>query len=1118
MGTQTSFPVFEADQVLTNNHLNDLRRYLDQQNRLTRSKLIGCGIVCGVEITYSSSSIKLSEGCGLTSQGYIITICDKEFTHYIPYIIPGFPDNIDFLESCPGLDKGKIPFYKPAFGEGLFQLITEDQLKKLSAEMFDKAVELSNVSKPELDKLVIVAFLEAEEINLKNCDTNDCNDKGSRLDFEPKVLLVPKAILNNIKRGTSDRNPSNVLPPIALKRYNVPVKNLPTSTEVLMAFASVADPDVIDKIKAALDLCYTNYSYLLETGTENPFGNFDNKLKDLRQSILGNAPVLIQYFYDYLDDIIKAYYEFREKVVCVHSECCGDEFRFPFHLMLGEATVDTQHGRQSAYREYFVYSPLFDSQNEKLNEIRFLFTKMKLLTSRFLPYPSLLFEGRDIKITPSSYGKTYLSERCIPYYYKVKDNANLNEQHLYHYWNYKKAIRGEDDYNLSYNADDYAEAGNLLVREPLKYDIEKYNFFRVEGHIGRQVDKVLGKVIGLKQNYNLPFDVIALSADYIGAILKGEDPQCVIQDLESEYRIIIAEFICKLHDAFCSIYKFNFNPKPVVAMAARAGAPAPVAMALAPSVHAATGTAINTDEDDELNELMSKVDFAGVKITPLNLSHLVSESHLTKTYVKGSSLLKLCGVTKGTIGAAYLSNISGSNFFNPILLNTQVKAAGLYSGFFKLIDSIESMFKILLTNELSELNLDEFRKAYTSYENEVNSLSRSLKVITDKVQIFLSTCIVEILEALKDEYKRRINQQLLAQRFNAYFKMHSGAEHKAGVPKGGTFILVYYEETKQRRIDVNALFVNKALGTIMLSRHPELLEQANGTDEMKAATIDLKNAVNLNCPEQHLQLSDSINNFLKKDNTIPQASREALLMAISRPPEKQKFKLTSGMVIADFYVPYICCSDCAPMAYILPETESVPIPVENAPEKRSLAVCGNLKEFKLEPNLAATDVIKIISNDGLKIKEQTLEALPSSSAHRTTVFHISYKINDKQIDLTITVVLPVTDFNINISSVTEGNQQLINLELESMDKNYTEVEWKITPEPIGLASPLKDDPLKKVRMTVVSVRELKSIHIEHIVTVQTDTGKCSATGVYDLPFLKLKNALIKKSFDNHTTF
>ena len=40
MGMQTSFPVFDADQVLTNNHLNDLRKYLDEQNRLTRVKLV----------------------------------------------------------------------------------------------------------------------------------------------------------------------------------------------------------------------------------------------------------------------------------------------------------------------------------------------------------------------------------------------------------------------------------------------------------------------------------------------------------------------------------------------------------------------------------------------------------------------------------------------------------------------------------------------------------------------------------------------------------------------------------------------------------------------------------------------------------------------------------------------------------------------------------------------------------------------------------------------------------------------------------------------------------------------------------------------------------------------
>ena len=44
---QTSYPVFESGQVLTSRHLNDLVEYLDEQDRLTRNKLVGIGIVCG---------------------------------------------------------------------------------------------------------------------------------------------------------------------------------------------------------------------------------------------------------------------------------------------------------------------------------------------------------------------------------------------------------------------------------------------------------------------------------------------------------------------------------------------------------------------------------------------------------------------------------------------------------------------------------------------------------------------------------------------------------------------------------------------------------------------------------------------------------------------------------------------------------------------------------------------------------------------------------------------------------------------------------------------------------------------------------------------------------------
>jgi len=85
------YPVFEANQVLTNNHLNQVFNYLDEQERLSRANLIGIGIVCGLEITRNgNTSILLSRGCGVTSQGYLIVEPeDVELVSYrADYTIP----------------------------------------------------------------------------------------------------------------------------------------------------------------------------------------------------------------------------------------------------------------------------------------------------------------------------------------------------------------------------------------------------------------------------------------------------------------------------------------------------------------------------------------------------------------------------------------------------------------------------------------------------------------------------------------------------------------------------------------------------------------------------------------------------------------------------------------------------------------------------------------------------------------------------------------------------------------------------------------------------------------------------------------------------------------------
>ncbi len=98
--TEVTYPVFEANQVLTNEHLNDLFEYLDEQTRLTRSNLIGIGIACGLEVTFEApGTVHLSKGCGVTSQGYLIVEpTDLDLAFVRPYTLPieyGYPPFVE---------------------------------------------------------------------------------------------------------------------------------------------------------------------------------------------------------------------------------------------------------------------------------------------------------------------------------------------------------------------------------------------------------------------------------------------------------------------------------------------------------------------------------------------------------------------------------------------------------------------------------------------------------------------------------------------------------------------------------------------------------------------------------------------------------------------------------------------------------------------------------------------------------------------------------------------------------------------------------------------------------------------------------------------------------------
>lgn len=919
MSIVNTFPFFEADQVLTNNHLNSLFNYLDQQERLSRCKLIGSGIVCGLEISHTNDTINITKGCGITSQGYIILLCDhigaNGYKYYMPFTRPPFPNDLQIISQCGNPDLTNIPFYASANTgtsaavDDIQLLLTQDDFNSLSDN--SKAILLSQ---GDLSKYAVVLFLNVNELKLKNCDTNDCNDKGSQMDFEIKVLLVNKNLLIS---GNNNGKGKVTFSPLELRRYNVPVSNLNSSDDVLNGFVSLLTGDsILDTLANDLNYCFTTYSPLLN-GTNYSFGSgadFKKTLDFIRVSF----PIYLQYVYDFIYDLIKAVDEFKYKAYFITSECCGDEMKFPFLLTLGEAATNTGSAT-SAYRQYFIYSPLFDSQSRGANELRSLLMRMILMHQGYLLVEKSIRKGlpQDIRITPSAYGRNFISDRCIPYYYKtVHDNTDVIAQDLYYYWSYEKTERGNEKRNLTYDPTPYSNA-NAIVN-PLNYDIEWYNFFRIEGHIGQTITTALPDLISKKQKWNLPFDVVALSADYIGALLRGDDPKCIIQDLESDYRILIAEFICKLHDGFCTAARQKFTP--------------PVQI-FTPGTFNANAATKTTATKEALSATIKPINIA---LDHPFISGLVNEFQATTTYTKGDTLSRLCSPADGTVGSYYISSVKANQgkFVNPDPSNPTNNAL------FQFVDSVEIMFQVLMTQDLPVIDPTAFKGLYAVFEKAANALKvlvlglindlqnkeaqdSEIDYFTDlllnNAQAILQTCITEKLEALKNEYLRRVAQYRLAKNFNYYFKKHGGIEHKAGVPRAGTFILVYHEERRNRFVDVNSLFINKELSDVLLTNFRELLQPDVDLDTQEAKTKLLAVTTLYKDPSLYLRFKNVMQEYLDNCNDLPPGKKNQITTIINQPPGNPTYQLTNGMVIADFYVPYMCCSDCLPIAYILPE-------------------------------------------------------------------------------------------------------------------------------------------------------------------------------------------------------
>lgn len=590
----TSYPIFMPNQVLKDNDLNNLVEYLDSQNRLTRTHLIGMGIVAGMEVSSSydneSAKIYISPGCGITSEGYVISFTSViNLTHYqndvrvAPLLFAPSDEVVSVTSASP---------YK------VVELFSESGEKRISLHQNPDGSDRSAQGFQDfIGDRVLVVLCETQDVQSDFCFF-EYDELSKYRNFRWRFFLIPRAqklensqqlsgetLLNKgyqIKEGSWKRFSPEVIFAARnhfLQEFDQETKKFQDFAPQVQRFGYVEAKNRVDlaEIKtyqtfqdnydqicknaiAAIDRSFPKLFWLFSpffTAFQPNSGNDLNQLKQNLEKRLEDlkkkeatvssetveppeAIYALQYFYDYLSQLVAAYYELAEAAFDLMDDSTPDTRRFPKFLMLGLVPPVSPVGNEpnkgyaltSPYRSHFTQPPIYNSNQIRFQQVRYLYERLLKLCAKE-SFCLLPFYNTPLKITPSQDRSVPLSKQAIPYY--------LNYPNLYKYWNYDAYRKGRSDRHPAYFYPKQDSPDQPHVFQDLIYRLDAYNFYRIEGHIGKANDDALKRIQDYKQRYNLPFDVITLKLGS-QASLQDLNISGQFDDLEADFRRIKGTF------------------------------------------------------------------------------------------------------------------------------------------------------------------------------------------------------------------------------------------------------------------------------------------------------------------------------------------------------------------------------------------------------------------------------------------------------------------------------------------------------------------------------------------------------------------------------------------------
>ena len=933
-----SYHSYVEDQMLTDKQLNEVNEHFEDQIRMSRICLSGVGLACGFEVSHiGKSSITITNGTGITTDGDLLHLQIPNVDGEYKLDIPSV--KFEYYNTFTDDNVG----YFSSYWTGLDPQPTIYEI--FPAHQKDGKHKLTEFDGTGgLDSMVVLLYLECYTNDPGACTTVSCDSQGAEEVRKLRVLLIHKDHVKYLIDKDEMFNSHDVLTEyLMLKDATVErVTMNESNTDELPQLAgdyngAMVANDIIDNLTAGFEVMLKQTD-LFEV---NGYGEIIDKIQEIF-NVGAFSNVHFQYRYDLLKDIADTYNELKEVFLMHYGVCCPDIHSFPKHLLLGRYDGATLEEGQNPNRHIFYKSPILDPKHDESGRFESLVIRCSEMLDNYKGSETGFF---DVRITPSNV-RVPLGKRAIPFYYGNNDTLLMN-------WDFDRSKFKKYNSILGYRLSDSSD--NPVVKEPFSYSIDPYNKYRIEGIQGLQHTDALDKVNQLKQDYSLPFDVKVLGIKITDSQeIDITEYNCDFQDLSVLMTAWTAEQVCILGEVAYLLSGFSTETegdnirKDVVLQFQEAR---DVFDKRGDSPYLNDGQIYKTK--DEYYAKASELPYS-----PAPTSPAYQDAQNTKTSKKQDSIVwNNMTAVDGSLGKVVLQSIEkypGKESSGLIAYIDQELTYHDFSQWSPTVvqGTIDLPGKILAACYILETLLPSSIESLTSttlesYTAEIDKLCSYTKQIQAKYKEYVYSEYTEGTKVAEAMAKSTvIDEKILGM-------MDLLNNQLTNICCGAKKIQTILQEVEDRK----KMILDRLKFSVFAAQHPGL---------------------------EHIAGVEPGGTFV---------------MVYSLDSASDENPIPKGTVVADFALPYLCCSDCAPINFIVPKT---PVSLSLPTDTYCLSGVDEPLEFNVEPG---DGVIEIDGEDipGVTITGTLLEIDSALFPEEQIGVAINFTVNAQYTDCFIIV-------------------------------------------------------------------------------------------------------------------